>query len=49
MLQLESKNWENVLLGKYDKQQNCLVEEEWFCETSMSDPWCVTGRALNTF
>lgn len=38
-LWLESKNLENVLLGKYDKQQNCLEEEEQLFKANMSGPW----------
>jgi len=38
-LQLESKNLENVLLGKCDKCQNCLEVEEQLFKANMSDPW----------
>lgn len=46
-LQLESKNLENVFLGKCDKQKNCLEKEEQLFKANMSDPWWITGRALN--
>lgn len=48
-LQLESKNLENVLLGKRDKWQSCLEKEEELFKENMSDPWWLTGRALNNF